>query len=346
MAPILSRIAQSFGSGSSLDRKRRRGGRPALFDDPDSRVWSSLLTPSSGTFDQPASLAFNGYIAGGDGQLRTSGNYILVTMDLSSNPVDGVAKVEVLAEDGYDSTCTVTVSGTTYTSSSGSIHTFFVSGSLTEMTLRTNSVAGRTYMRGMKINDLLLVDEDAYVGFAMLSSLDQDTKNVYTPTLSNGNLTASATTTQWHHGRATLGFTTGKWYWEITSNGGAMVGVEPTSEDIDREFFNGGTTAGLATRDGKVWFGGTLVLTGQTDWANGNVIGFAFDADAGRMYIYINGSLAYDYDSTMSSAAFKKPSYSVYDDWTLTFNFGASGFAYTPPTGYVAVSTDNGATTS
>jgi len=199
---------------------------------------------------------------------------------------------------------------------------------------------------GIGSNLLTAVAAPVATGYATLSDADEDTKDGNTPTLSADKLTASASTSAWHHGRATLGFRTGKWYWEITNNGNAMVGVEPTSENIDRAFFNSGTTAGLASRDGRVWFGGTEVLSGQTDWGNGNVIGFAFDADAGQMYIYINGSSEWNYDSTMSSAAFKKPSYSVYDDWTLTFNFGESGFAYTPPTGYLAVATSNGATTS
>jgi len=183
--------------------------------------------------------------------------------------------------------------------------------------------------------------------FAVLSSADADTKDNYVPSLSNGNLTASAGGSSiWHHGRATLGFTTGKWYWEITPNGNAMVGVEPTSEDIDRTYFNEGTTAGLATRDGKIWFAGSQVSSGNGDWSDGDTIGFAFNANTGHMYIYINGSLSYDYDSTMSSSAFKKPAYSVYGSWTLTFNFGESGFDETPPTGYNAVSVNNGATTS
>lgn len=182
--------------------------------------------------------------------------------------------------------------------------------------------------------------------WATLSSADADTKDNAVPNLSNGNLTASNSAGGWNHGRATLGFTTGKWYWEITPSGNAFIGVEPTSEDIDRQYFNEGTTAGMATRDGKVWFAGSQVSSGNSDWSDGDTIGFAFDADAGRMYIYINGSSAYDYDSTMSSSAFKKPAYSVYPSWSLTFNFGENGFDETPPTGYKAVNTDNGATAS
>ena len=52
--------------------------------------------------------------------------------------------------------------------------------------------------------------------FAKLSDADADTKDGYVPTLSNNDLTASAAggAGNWHHGRTTLGFTTGKWYWD------------------------------------------------------------------------------------------------------------------------------------
>ena len=183
--------------------------------------------------------------------------------------------------------------------------------------------------------------------FAKLSDADADTKDGYVPTLSNNDLTASVGSGagNWHHGRTTLGFTTGKWYWEVTPSGNAMVGIEPTSENIDREFFND-SSSGIASRDGKIWFESNTVVTGQTDWSDGDTIGVAFNANDGYIYFYINGSLSYSYDSTMSNSVFKKPAYSVYGSWTLTFNFGASGFDETPPTGYQAISTTNGASES
>ena len=180
--------------------------------------------------------------------------------------------------------------------------------------------------------------------WAKLSSVDADTKDSYVPTLSNNDLTAAAgNSSDWHHGRSTLGFTSGKYYWEVTASGNGMIGVEPISENIDREFYNAGTS-GIATRDGKVWFGGSTVYNNASDdWSDGDTIGVAFDADTGTIYIYIDGTLSYSYDSNMSSTVFKKPSYSVYDSWTFTFNFGQSGFDQTPPTGYNAINTDNGA---
>ena len=184
--------------------------------------------------------------------------------------------------------------------------------------------------------------------FAKLSSADADTKDTWTPVLSNNDLTAGPTAnpgSNWHHGRSTLGFTTGKWYWEVTPTGNGMLGIEPTSENIDREFFND-SSSGIASRDGIIWFESNQVVSGQGDWSDGDTIGIAFNGNDGTIYFYINGSLSYSYDSTMSSSAFKKPAYSVYSGWTFTFNFGADGFDETPPTGYQALSTGNGASES
>ena len=220
------------------------------------------------------------------------------------------------------------------------------------VTIKVYSDSGRTTQVGNTLTVQIADTSTAPPGYAKLSTNNSDTKDAYQPTLSNNDLTAQSSTpntTNWNHGRSTLGFTTGKWYWEVTATGNAMIGVEPISENIDRQYFNAGTTAGLATRDGKVWFGGSTVINNPSnDWSDGDTIGVAFDADNGHMYIYVNGTLKYSYDSTMSSSVIKKPSYSVYDagsgqQWTLSFNFGDGGFAQTPPNGYNAVSLANGA---
>ena len=184
--------------------------------------------------------------------------------------------------------------------------------------------------------------------YATLSSAAADTKNGYAPTLSNNNLTAAAGSSVWHHGRTTLGFTSGKYYWEVVPTGNAMLGIEPTASDINRQYFNEGSNT-LASRDGNIWFSGTNVVSGQSDWSDGQTIGVAYDADfsgGGKIYFYANGSLLYSYASNVSSSTFKKPAYSVYGSWTFTFNFGDGGFNQTPPSGYTPVSIGNGASTS
>lgn len=127
----------------------------------DGTTWSDNYSLSSGTFDYPVSRAHDGIqpSAGGWGDYapytRTSGNYITITLSLSVT-VDSGHKVIVYT--AYDSTCTVTVGGTTYTSSSGTKHEFANAGTLTQVTARGNSVNGRTYYQGVSVNGWLLVD--------------------------------------------------------------------------------------------------------------------------------------------------------------------------------------------
>jgi len=127
------------------------------------QVWSGLMSVASGSFDQAATRAFDGFLKGGSDRLRTSDNQATVTMDLSSAPVTVSSQIKVHAEPGYNSSCTVTVGGVSHTSSTGALHTFNVSGSLTEMTLQSTQSGGRTYMEGMEIDGKLLVDDNVTV---------------------------------------------------------------------------------------------------------------------------------------------------------------------------------------
>ena len=157
------------GYANASDVSMNIGGKNgALYN--KEQIWSGLLTPASGTFDQAASLAFDGLIQTGSNRLRTSDNFVVVTMDLSSNPATVSSQIKVYGETGYDSTCTVTVSGTTYTSSTGSIHTFNVSGNLTQMTIRGNGTSGRTYMEGMEIDGKQLVDTNISINTPTLAA--------------------------------------------------------------------------------------------------------------------------------------------------------------------------------
>ena len=134
------------------------------------QVWSGLMSAASGSFDQAASRAFDGFLRTDPNRLRTSGNQVLVTMNLSSTPVTVSSQIKVYAEPGYNSSCTVTVGGVTHTSSTGALHTFNVSGSLTQMTLQSTQSGGRTYMEGMEIDGKLLVDDNTTVNAPSVDS--------------------------------------------------------------------------------------------------------------------------------------------------------------------------------
>ena len=142
-----------------------------LFAGANATRWSDMLSPASGTFDFPAERAFNGKIESHPTRLRTSGNHILVTMTISpAITVQAGQSVVIYGEDAaignpynYSGTATVTIDGTTYTSSTGDTHTFNHSGQLTQITYRNNSTGGRTYLEGIRVNGDLLTDGSFFV---------------------------------------------------------------------------------------------------------------------------------------------------------------------------------------
>ena len=109
---------------------------------------------SGGSFDQPVSNAFNGYLQTSP-RARTSGNAVTITFTCN---IAITSFVQVFSEDGYNSTCVVTIDGTTYTSSTGSSHRFEQPGTMTQMTLVNNGSGGRTYLEGIVVDGYLLKD--------------------------------------------------------------------------------------------------------------------------------------------------------------------------------------------
>ena len=157
------------------------------------QLWSGLFTLASGSFDQAISNAFNGAISSST-RARTSDNAVLITMTLST-PVTVSSQVKVFAEPGYTSNCTVTVGGTTHTSLAAAVHTFNVSGSLTQMTLVTTSANGRTYFEGMEIDGKLLVDSNVSINVPSIAATGASvgTKQGFSIIKYQANLTQGAT---------------------------------------------------------------------------------------------------------------------------------------------------------
>ena len=164
-------------------------------------------------------------------------------------------------------------------------------------------------------------------------------------TLSDGNLDYTGSNNNF----ATIGVATGKWYWEITNTG--------TLDNVNNTFLAGvaSDTQDSGTFTSKVQFysqasqsaiyrnsGSAVQTLSGTTLANGDVLGIALDLDSGTQAIqfYKNGS-------TVGSST------SLNDDgktWTpnvknapasIAINFGQRPFAYTPPTGYVSLCTQN-----
>lgn len=175
-------------------------------------------------------------------------------------------------------------------------------------------------------------------------------------TLSNGNLDvaygSSATRTATI---ATMGMSSGKWYWEhkVTSHDSEIFGITNVSDDSQVSNYPGfsSTGWGIDSYDGQKYHNSTAASYGSA-FATNDVIGCAFDADNGKLWWSKNGTFFASGDPAAgTNAAYSSlPSTTYYPavgdgggtgQPTFSINFGQRAFDYTPPTGFKALNTKN-----
>jgi hypothetical protein len=163
-------------------------------------------------------------------------------------------------------------------------------------------------------------------------------------TLANGNLQFDRATTSWASTRATAGITSGKWYWEVTPTTVSgtlfcMVGVALNSATLSNYFATSATGWAYSAHDGGKYNNATYGAYGAT-WTTNDVIGIAFDADAGTLTFYKNNVSQGTAYTGLTSGPYI-PAVSLYGTHTAYINFGQRPFAYTAPSGFKALCTQN-----
>jgi len=162
-------------------------------------------------------------------------------------------------------------------------------------------------------------------------------------TLANGNLQASGAN-DFGSVNGTIAVSSGKYYWEVTASAsnGDMIGLWSTSS---RATSYPGATAdsyGYNQINGYKYNNGSASAYGAT-FSSGDVIGVALNMDAGTLVFYKNGvsqgtafsSLTGSFRPSVRAGYTGNPS-------TGTFaNFGQRAFAYTAPSGFKALCTQN-----
>ncbi len=158
-------------------------------------------------------------------------------------------------------------------------------------------------------------------------------------TLSGSNLVATTTASStWVGVRGLFGMSSGKWYWEnkITAGGSdGGIGVGTTAASLGN--IVGGDAYGWGYSAGSGFAGnnGAFVAYGAT-WGVGDVIGVALDMTDGTLTFYKNGVSQGVAFTGLTGTLY--PMLSLFDaSGSATANFGATAFAYTPPTGYSAL---------
>jgi hypothetical protein len=191
--------------------------------------------------------------------------------------------------------------------------------------------------------------------YATLNPIDKYS----TITVSDGALKAvKGTPDTWGLIRSTQGMDSGLYYWEvipavITARGGYSFGVYPNTGSL-ADYVGNSSGAGCqwATASTLNLYGTTKVAATCSvgaDLTANSVIGMAYNANTGRLWIAIGNAWANSGDpsagtgythtgitGTMFAAI---SAYYTSDEFRV--NFGQRPFAYTPPTGFKALCTAN-----
>lgn len=141
----------------------------------------------------------------------------------------------------------------------------------------------------------------------------------------------------WYSMPATIGKTSGKWYFEVTHTAGSypLVGIGTLSM-VDYYVGNDSQGYGYAY-SGPVYHGGSQLANFAAITA-GDTVGVAMDLDNDLLYFYKNGSLQGSVSIADLDGATIYPFISQYQansDMSIA-NFGATAFKYTVPSGFNA----------
>ena len=157
--------------------------------------------------------------------------------------------------------------------------------------------------------------------------------------LTNSNLTATRNGGAGNTAlRNSLGKSSGKWYWEITglwtvsAASIPVIGVADSTASLQQIIGGNANGWGYRSYDGKSFNNSGTSAYGAT-YTTGDVIGVALNMDAGTLTFYKNGTSQGQAFSGLTGALYPTASLYTQND-TVTANFGATAFTYSPPSGY------------
>ena len=157
--------------------------------------------------------------------------------------------------------------------------------------------------------------------------------------LSNGNLDI---TTQADPAKclSTIGMSSGKWYSEFTcTNNSPNPGLATLQTNLSNGFLGNDAYGWVYGANGKKYHNdpGASGATYGASYTTGDVIGVAFDAEAGDLTFYKNGTSQGAAYTGLTSGPYFFATGGSYS--SSSANFGQRPFAHTPPTGFLPLVT-------
>jgi hypothetical protein len=180
--------------------------------------------------------------------------------------------------------------------------------------------------------------------YCTLNPLDKHS----TPVLAEGNLKCT-TATGFFGVRSTWWLPPGLWYWEATVNNvtDGYIGIASLAEGLSGRGAEATGSVGFHLSNGQKRIAGSESAYGTAPSA-GNTLGFCYDGNSGKFYIR-NASGWFNSGDPVAGTGYAQtgiavpvsPSFFPYDSGSVDFNFGQRPFAYSAPTGFKALCTQN-----
>jgi hypothetical protein len=215
----------------------------------------------------------------------------------------------------------------------------------------TNNIsitAGVTYD---SMTDVPTLTSATAANFCVMNPLRKGADN----TLSDANLKSTFTSFSLDElTTATIGVTSGKWYFEgvvdIGSSRGSNIGILATTVPVDTSStaYQSALLYAYIMNSGNKFNNNTSTAYGAA-CTTGDIVGVAFDLDNGKIWFSKNGT----WQASGDPAAGTNPAFSgitaatytaafyTWGNQTWVANFGQRPFTYTPPSGFVALNTFN-----
>ena len=216
------------------------------------------------------------------------------------------------------------------------------------------------------VNNLTSIDQTTDTPTNNFATLNPITGNT-NPTFSNGNCSVQGTLAG--NVPATIGVSSGKWYWEqkVTSSNAYVAICNDSGYNATVSVSGSGSGAVGYFGSGEIFDEGGSAISSLTTFTTNDIIGVHLNMDDGNITWYKNGSIVsgstYTFGTTGNGTLFENafPCFNVGGATTRSsdFNFGnpvhsiSSGnsdgagfgqFEYAPPSGYLALCTKNLAT--
>lgn len=202
----------------------------------------------------------------------------------------------------------------------------------------TNNISltsGATYD---SMTDVPTLTSPTAANFAVLNPLSYRSSLSNTPP-TNGNLTCTSDTNT-RFFTSTLA-SSGSYYFEVTATtvAGGGVSIRLWGSGDPQGVSSSDFAAAYVSNTGEVYVGGTLFATVAT-YTSGDIVAFAHNTAAGTIGVYKNNVLQTTATGITTSSPVW-PGCAVGASSVANINFGQRPFAYTPPSGFVALNTFN-----